>query len=110
MTNMQNKEKPMPWIGVLLALSLVAFLLQISPSLFQLLFSWSDVRDWSRSTWFVANLVLVLFFVGIRFGPEILDSLKKPRSEKLSQQERAKKSKELKDRREGIKHIKAGHH
>jgi hypothetical protein len=56
----------------LLALMLLVLLLQLSQTLRSWLLSVIDLRHWSRTSWFIANLVMVVVLVAIRFGPEAL--------------------------------------
>jgi hypothetical protein len=65
------------------------FLFQLFPSLGSLF----NVRNWSRSTWFVMNASVVLALITVRFGPDLVADWRK-RCQRLAA-ERAKAEKIL---------------
>lgn len=71
-----NSERRLPWLESLLLCALLMLLLQISGSLRSWLLGLIDIRSWSRTAWFVANLLIVTTLIGIRFGPEIKSTCK----------------------------------
>ena len=56
---------------MLLLLAIVALVFQLIPSLWAGLVSIANVRNWSRGTWMLVNVAIVLILLGIRFGPEL---------------------------------------
>ena len=60
-----------PRLEQLLALALIALVLQLFPVIATTVFAALDFRAWSRTTWFTANLLVLLGLVGARFGPEL---------------------------------------
>lgn len=75
MTATRTKRQPNPggfgWLELLLLLTVIALLFQLFPATMWWLVQLLDIREWSRRTWFIANLIFVLVFVGIRTMPEI---------------------------------------
>jgi hypothetical protein len=57
------------WTEVVLAMAVVAVVLQLWPSLGKSVIAIADVRSWSRIAWFSANAVIVLTLIGVRFSP-----------------------------------------
>lgn len=118
MQRQRSKLAGFAWLELLLALAAIALFFQMFPSAWSRLFQmfgaifrgvvWAvDFRGWSRSVWFIVNVVMVLSLIGIRYGPEMKESWKEQReasalsrckeTEKL---ERAKKRKESREMRE----------
>lgn len=95
------------WLELLLALAVVALVFQLFPGLYHYLLSWVDVRQWSRSNWLVMNVLIVLALVGIRYGPELMDSWRERQARRAKERENQTKQLELKQRREAIERVKA---
>ncbi len=54
-----------------LVLSTVTLLFALFPVLSHSLVAAIDVRNWSRLTWFLANVVVVLILLSIRLAPDV---------------------------------------
>ena len=59
------------WFELLLVLAVVALLFQLFPAAWSWLVGALDPRSWSRQTWFLANLAVVLVLLSIRLAPEM---------------------------------------
>jgi hypothetical protein len=65
------------WPELLLALAIVALVLQLYPSLwFRALWA-LDVRNWSQAAWLYFNIAIIFVLVGMRFGPELMADLRR---------------------------------
>jgi hypothetical protein len=60
------------WLESLLVVAFLALLFQVFPSLWTLLWSAIDIRQWSRTTWMAMNVVVVLLLFGVRFRPNVV--------------------------------------
>ncbi len=58
-----------------LAVSTVALVFALVPPLWHSLVAAVDVRNWSRLTWFLANVVVVVILLGIRLAPEVKEAV-----------------------------------
>lgn len=56
-----------------LALASFALVLQCFPSLWHGMLAAIDVRNWSRTVWFVFNVFVLVALAGVHFGPQLLD-------------------------------------
>jgi hypothetical protein len=61
-------------IEILIIVAAGVLALQLSPALLESLLLSLDVRRWTRTTWFVANLTLLLILLAGRFGPDLIAS------------------------------------
>ncbi len=59
------------WLELLLALAILALVLQLFPSVWVGTLWALDVRNWPRTVWFAVNCVLLLALVGIRFDTDL---------------------------------------
>jgi prepilin-type N-terminal cleavage/methylation domain-containing protein len=57
-------------LELLLVLAIAVLAIQLSAALRSWIVALADIRQWSRTSWFVANLVAVVLLAAIRFGPE----------------------------------------
>jgi hypothetical protein len=100
----QRTRHAIAWLEVVLALSIVALLLQFFPGTWWMLLAAMDVRSWSSSVWFVLNISVVLVLVVIRFAPALVEihELRLGRMtehrEKTEHQRRLKEERELLER------------
>ena len=88
------------WPELLLVLAVVSLILQLFfPSVW-----WAivDVRQWSRPTWFVVNLVVVLTLVGIRLAPEVKQALAGRRAEAEKRRQRDERKQRAAERNERL--------
>ncbi|MBX3435234.1 MAG: hypothetical protein KF847_18095, partial [Pirellulales bacterium] len=72
----ENSERRLPWLESLLLCALLMLLLQLSGSFRSWLLGFINIGSWSRTAWFVTNLLIVAALVGIRFGPELMSTCK----------------------------------
>ena len=59
-----------PWLELLLLATLLSLAGQLAPELGTRLLAALDMRTWTRTAWFLANLAIVAALVGFRYGPE----------------------------------------
>ena len=88
------------WPELLLALALVALVLQLFPSLWFGILWALDVRNWPRTVWFAANWVVVFTLVAIRFGPDLYSDWRVRCSRVAIDRAKRQKQQELKEQRE----------
>ena len=69
----QPRPKPLsgntsgfPWLGVLLAVSIVSLVFQLFPSVWWGLLAIVDIRSWSWRSWAVASAVWIVCLVGMK--------------------------------------------
>lgn len=74
---LERKPIHIPWLELVLGMAAIALLFQFFPAMAAATWRLIDFRNWSRLTWFVANVVVLLFLCGIRFGSELFRSNKK---------------------------------
>lgn len=84
------------WLELLLALAIFSLILQLFPPLAQAL----DVRTWTRSTWFVVNLVFVTALVLIRLAPDWVLDWRSHRDQKAADKKIQERQLAAKERRE----------
>jgi len=70
----QKKPFRMPWLEAGLGVAALVLTFQFFPSLAATTWQTLDLREWSRTTWFVANAFVLLLLCGIRFGPDLFKS------------------------------------
>lgn len=87
-------------LELMLALAFLTFICQLWPSIL-------DVRQWSRATWFILNLVIVLALVVARFGQGSCQEWKDRRQRLLVERTKAKKVHQLREQREAIERMAA---
>ncbi len=87
-------------LELILALAVLALISQLWPPIL-------DVRQWSRATWFILNLVIVLALVVARFGPDSYQEWKDRRQRLLVERTKAEKVHKLREQREAIERMAA---
>jgi len=65
----QSQAARVPWLEAILLVAVCTLLLQLFPSLGLAAQRVLNVRQWSRSTWFAANVLLLLFLCILYYGP-----------------------------------------
>lgn len=88
-------------LELLLAIAIAALLIQCFPVLWPLL----DVRNWSRTIWFVANLVVLLVLLTVRFLPNMLEDLREMRIQRTTDRAKAEKARILKEQKEATERL-----
>jgi hypothetical protein len=72
---MKPSLSKLPWLEIALGLTTLSLVAQLFPgpaaAAGSFLLGLLDVREWSRTTWFVANLLFVALLVGVRFAPAL---------------------------------------
>lgn len=71
--NQTIEQQPLriPWLELALAAAVIGLGLQFFPSASAAAWRAIDVRNWSRTTWFVINVLAILLLVAVRFAPDI---------------------------------------
>lgn len=54
-----------------MVLATVSLFFQLLPTVWTGLVGVLDVREWGQLDWFIANLVVVIVFLGIAYGPQV---------------------------------------
>lgn len=70
-----ESRKAFPWLECLLGAAILSLTAQLLGANAGEWLAALDFRKWSRTTWFLANLVFVASLVGVRYGPAVLSSL-----------------------------------
>ena len=74
------------WLEFVLVLAAVSLILQLFfPSAW---WAMVDVRNWSRLTWFLVNLAVVVALVAIRVAPEVRQALAARRADAEKRRQR----------------------
>lgn len=93
------------WLELLLVLAAVVLLIQIWPAFGNRILRGIDIRNWSSSVKFVANVLIVLVLIGIRFGPELLSQWRERRLRIACERAKADKALIMKKRREALERM-----
>lgn len=94
------------WLELLLALALIALVLQLLPQIRDIVLWAIDVRNWPRTVWFAVNLLVVLVLLGVRFGPQLVDDWRQRRERLTSEHTKQEKQREYKEQREALERMK----
>jgi len=106
MTHLKRTRLGVAWLELLLALAVVALLFQLFPQLRQIALWVIDVRNWPRTMWFVANLIVVIVLLAVRFGPGLVEDWRERQARLAAEQEKRTKQQELKAQREALERMK----
>lgn len=93
------------WLELLLALAFVLLVLQLVPSLRNIVLRTLDFRNWPRTVWFVGNAVVVALLLSVRFGPDLLQQWRERRQRIASERAKVKKALAVKKEREDIERM-----
>jgi len=74
-----ERESRMPWLELVLGAAMLALVSQFFPALGTTIGQALDFRNWGRGTWFVVNILVLLFLCSLRFIPELLRSFRQKR-------------------------------
>ncbi len=105
---MRNKSHHRTGFGgleLLLALAVLALVLQMFPRAGKTVLWMLDVRNWPRTVWFGANLVVLLVLVGVRFGPQVVEDWRTRRERLASEHARHEKEREIRAQREALERM-----
>ena len=102
---LQATRRGVAWLELLLLLAALALLLQLWPALGAQFLRALDIRNWSSSIKFLANLGFVLVLVGIRFGPDFLRDWRERRVRITAERAITDKAVKLKAEREAIERM-----
>ena len=94
------------WLELLLALAMLALLVQLFPQVGRFALWALDVRNWPRSVWFIGNLGILLLLVGLRFGPQLVEEWKSRRDRLAVEATQKHRQQELKEQREALERLK----
>ncbi len=94
------------WLELLLALAAIALLLQLWPALGNVVLWSLDIRNWPRTVWFLANVVVIVVLVGIRFGPQLFEDWRLRRERLAKHRTTLQKGQEMKEQRETLERLK----
>lgn len=109
-----NSEEPprvgYRWLEWLLVLSVFCLVVQVLPQNLmarfgQFVLLMVDPRNWPRTAWFVANLLIVLVLLAVRFGPGLLQDWREQRERRDTQRQQHIKQQELKEQRQNLEKL-----
>src|SRR5207253_119613 len=72
-----------PWLETVLLLAGFALLLQLFPAVGSTIRRLIDIRQWSRTGWFVANIVVAIMLCLLRFAPTAIKGLRHWRRQRI---------------------------
>ena len=79
----------LPWLEIALAVTSLALVLQLFPSIGTWILNQLDVREWSRTTWFVCNALFVAVLVAVRFVPDVLARIRESQAKPKTRRRRS---------------------
>ena len=68
---MKTMLAKVPWLEIALVATSMSLTLQLFPAVGTALLDLVDVRNWSRTTWFIVNLGFVAVLLAVRFMPTV---------------------------------------
>jgi uncharacterized membrane protein YqjE len=86
----------------LLVFSSVTLLFALFPALWHRLIAAIDVRNWSRLTWLLANVVVVVILLSIRLAPDIKEASDARQAARARGRKVAERKKRADDRKERL--------
>jgi len=92
-------------LELLLVLAVAALVFQLIPPLWTGTLWALDVRNWPRTIWFAANLVVVVTLVAIRFGPDLYDDWRMRHERRAAERAKKQKQQELHEQRETLERL-----
>lgn len=102
----ESDRSPSPiWARLLLAAALLVLVVQLVPIWGYDLGKAMDVRYWSRSSWIIANTIVILILVAVRFGPSTMRDWREQRRDSARQREKCDLANYAKERRESSKRL-----
>jgi len=87
------------WLELILLLAIVVLSIQLMPLLWPIL----DVRNWSRTAWFAANIVVLLALLATWYLPNLIEDFAKRLSHISAGRAKAEKSRATKERQKAIR-------
>jgi hypothetical protein len=108
MPTLKRPRAGFAWLELLLALALLALVLQLFPALWNGMLWALDVRNWPRTVWFAGTWLVLAVLVGIRFGPDIYTDWRQRRERLATERTKQQKQQALKDERETLARMKEG--
>lgn len=106
MNHHRNRRHGVAWLEFLFVLAFAALILQLLPTLAQK-FLWAlDLRNWSRTSWFIVNLMVVAALLGIRFAPDLLFDYRERSKRKAVERAQAEEVRKKMNEREALERMK----
>ena len=68
---MKTMLAKVPWLEVALVATSLSLVFQLFPAVGTALLDLVDIRNWSRTTWFVVNVGFVAVLLAVRFTPTV---------------------------------------
>lgn len=94
------------WLELLLVLAILVLLFELFPSLWWIVLAALNPRNWTRPIWIVVNLIVVLFLLTVRFGPQLVEDWRLRKNRLAVEQTKQHKQQELKEQRESLNRMK----
>jgi len=101
MTARRSVRSGFAWLELLLAIAILALVLQLFPSLAQAI----DARNWTRGVWFLVNGLVVIALVLIRFAPDQILAWQSRRGRNAADRETIERQRAAKEHRESLEQI-----
>ena len=95
-----TRREGIAWLELLLVLAILSLLFQIFPSAWSWLVGALDPRNWSRRTWFLANLAVVAVLLSIRLAPDMKEALARRKVEAAKRKQREERKRLAEERSE----------
>lgn len=105
MRSREQGRSGFPWLELFLVIAVLSLVLQLFPTLWRGTVGALDLRNWSRSVWIAANVILLLMLVAIRYLPTMILDWRERRVRKTASQAVLEKQKKMKDQREQIERL-----
>jgi len=99
-------RRPFPWLESLLALAVVVLVLQLFPAWGGAVLAVVNPLNWGRIGWIVANALVVVGLLAMRFGPGMADDWRARRIRIAKEREQQAHQRELKEQREALERMK----
>jgi hypothetical protein len=106
MKHLSHQRSGFGWLELLLALAMLALLFQMFPEVGRFALWSLDARNWSRTVWFLGNLLILGLLVAIRFGPQVVEEWKSRRDRLAMEATEKHRQQELKEQRESLERLK----
>lgn len=67
--SVHEEPRPFPWLEAALGLCLLALLFQLVPAAWSTILNLLNFSRWSRRTWFIVSVLVLLVLIAVRIGP-----------------------------------------
>ncbi len=103
--NFKENRGAFAWVELLLSLAILVLVLQLFPRAGRTLLWTLDVRNWPRTVWIAANVVVLMLLVSMRFGPQLIEDWRMRQQRLTDEHSKDKKQKDMKEQREALERM-----